>query len=72
MKTKKLKIEQVDANAYSAEYSASKKLDIGNGIDISFNIRSYGTDKQMVLEKVYLGLIELAIEIENGIEDFKL
>ena len=72
METKTLEIEQVDARVYSAEYIASKPLKIGDGIDISFKVRSYGTDKQMALEKVYLGLIELAIEIENEIEDFKL
>jgi hypothetical protein len=72
MKTKKLEIEQVDANVYSAEYSASKKLEIGSGIDITFQVKGFGTDRQMALEKIHVGLIELAIEIENGIEDFKL
>ena len=67
-----LKIEQIDKDLFSAEYSASKAVKIGAGIVCTYKVQSFGRSESMAREKILIGLMELMLSVEDEVQKMEV
>lgn len=67
---KEIEIEQIDCNLYSGQYTRRMALDKGVGIIVSFEVQTFATSKAMAREKIFLGLVQLNMQLEDEVEEF--
>lgn len=67
---KKIEIEQIDCNLYSGQYTRRIASQDGVGIIVSYEVQTFAKTKDLAREKIFLGLVELAMQLEDEVQEF--